>query len=77
MKAIKLLGKGGLLLTAVLGASLGWAYERGDTIVHLSFDGTVDDVNAARGATAVYSGEPRYSTDTPAATVYVSGATRS
>lgn len=76
MKAIKLLGKGGLLLTAALGASLGWAYERGDTIVHLSFDGTVDDVNAARGATAVYSGTPSYSADTPAATVYVSGAAR-
>ena len=76
MKSFKLFGKGGLLLTAALGASLGWAFERGDTIVHLPFDGTVDDVDAARGATVVHSGTPRYSTDTPAATVYVSGEAR-
>lgn len=46
------------------------AYERGDTIVHLSFDETVDAVGSESGSTVVRSGTPAYADETPAADVH-------
>ncbi len=47
------------------------AYERGDVILHLSFDDTVDAVGAASGSTVIHNGNtPAYSSDTPAPTIY-------
>ena len=45
------------------------AYERGDTIVHLSFDETVDAVGSESGSTVIHSGAPAYADETPAADI--------
>ena len=70
IKTVKSLKAGLLACAASCSLSL-MAYERGETIVHLSFDNTVD----AQGGVAVHSGgTPAYSTDTPASTVYWTAA---
>ena len=57
------------LAGVVLGFSL-VAAERGDTLIHLSFDDTVDSIGAASGSTTIYSGTPTYAADTPLSKVY-------
>lgn len=46
------------------------AYERGDVLLHLSFDDTVDAVGAASGSTTIYRGTPAYTNETVAPTIY-------
>lgn len=46
----------------------------GETIVHLSFDGTLDSLGPASGSTTLHSGSPAYSADVPAQGITWAGA---